>query len=123
MTAGVPAIAAGEDIKTYVLACAGGLAAADVPTVDGMREVYKALRAFIRQGLRLQSLEEWTEQLSMQCALPQTACHLSVLALCDMKLIETRNKPFSLQLLPAAKTDPETSAIWRSIQRLKGGGI
>ncbi len=123
VTAGVPAIAAGKDIKTYVLACAGGLAAADVPTVDGMREVYKALRAFIRQGLRLQSLEEWTEQLSLQCALSQTACHLSVLALCDMKLIETRNKPFSLQLLPAAKTDPETSAIWRSIQRLKGGGI
>ena len=123
VTAGVPAIMAGGNIRTYALACADGLAGADIPTVDGMREVYKALRLMTRQGLRLRSLEAWTEQLSLQCALPQTACHLSVLALRDMKLIETRNKPFSLQLLPAAKTDPETSAIWRSIQRLKGGGF
>lgn len=88
-----------------------------------MREVYKAVRILTRQGVRLRGSDELSERLSAQCGLSATACQLSLLALADMKLIEMRRKPYAVQLLPATKTDPATSALWRDIQSLRGGGV
>ena len=121
VTAGVPAIKCEDGIELRALSGVEGVAKEDIPDVDGMREVYKAIRLLTRQGSRTRGIDEMTEQLSSRCGLSRTACHLSVLALCDMKLIEVCFKPFSARLLPPTKTDPAASAVWRDIQSLRGG--
>lgn len=93
---------------------------ADVmPDVDEMREVYKAVRQLLKRPAHTPNLEALLKQLADEAGINENKCHVSLMALQDMKLTEIRQKPFALVLLPMQKTDPESSALWRAIQRFK----
>lgn len=87
----------------------------DVPTVDDMREVYKAARTISRMPAIIRDMPALLKELSFGTGLSVTACGLSVMALLDMGLI-TMNA--GLKVPAARKTDPESSAVWRAICEL-----
>ena len=91
----------------------------ELPDVDQMREVYRAALHLSRRPLHLSSREALTHQLGEEAQLPVTACHVSLLALMDMQLIQLREKPFMMQVPPVKKTDPQSSALWRAVEALK----
>ncbi len=91
----------------------------ELPDVDQMREVYRAALHLSRRPLHFSSWEALDHHLSEEAQLPLTACHVSLLALLDMQLIELREKPFAMQVPPVRKTDPQSSALWRAIEALK----
>jgi len=117
--AGVPAPqAAPEGVRVFSLegesAYAGRL-----PDVDEMREVYKAARVLTRRPMHTPDMEALVHALAEEAGMDATKCHASLLALMDMQLLALREKPFGLMMLPMQKKDPETSAVWRTIQKLK----
>jgi len=91
----------------------------DMPDVDQMREVYKACVYLSRRPLHASSLEALEERIGDQALLGMNICHLSLLALMDMKLVSVSEKPLRMQLPPVKKTDPDSSAVWRRIQDIK----
>lgn len=114
--AGVPEPAGLEGIRVLSLAGADAGLAAVIPDVNGMREVYKAFRRLAARPLRLKGMEALAHALAAESGETETACLLSVLTLMDMQLIAVHDKPFTAALLPAHKTDPDSSAVWRSLQ-------
>lgn len=117
--AGVPEPAGLEGVEVLSLEDADAGLAAAIPDVDSMREVYKAFRRLKARPLRLVDMEALSRALAAESGETATACHLSVLALMDMKLIAVREKPFSAELLPARRTAPDSSAVWRHMQACK----
>ena len=93
--------------------------AEELPDVNQMREVYKAVRNLSRRPVKMNDAEALAQALSEESGLASACCHASILALADMKLVELAEKPFRMQLLPMQKTDPQSSALWRAIQTLK----
>ena len=91
----------------------------NMPDVDQMREVYKACLHLSRRPLHAQDMEALTGRIADETALELNICHLSMLALMDMKLVNINEKPLKILIPPMKKTDPETSAVWRSIQQIK----
>ena len=91
----------------------------ELPDVDEMRQVYKALLHLSRRPVHLSCFEALDERLSEETDLSRLCCRASALALEDMRLIEICRQPFALRMLPMKKTDPESSALWRRIQSLK----
>ncbi len=98
----------------------------ELPDVDAMREVYRAAMHMSRRPFHASDWEALDHQLSEEAQQPATACHASLLALMDMKLVELRERPFGMRLPPMRKTDPNTSALWRAMDQMKseakGGG-
>lgn len=101
------------------LSMAGALGGA-LPDVDEMREVYKAARRILKRPAHAPNLEALVRLLADEAEINENKCHASLMALQDMKLLELRQRPFALALLPMQKTDPESSALWRAMQRFKG---
>ena len=91
----------------------------EMPDVDQMREVYKALLRLSRRPVHLSCREALDERLCEETDLSPLCCRASTLALQDMKLVEIQAQPFALRLPPMKKTVPESSALWRRIQALK----
>lgn len=91
----------------------------DMPNVDQMREAYKACLHLSKRPLHAQSVEALVNRIAEETALETNVCHLSLLALRDMKLVNLSEDPLRFQLPPMKKTDPETSAVWRRIQSIK----
>ena len=91
----------------------------ELPDVDQMREVYRAALHLSRRPLHFPNWEALDGQLSGEAQLSVTVCHVSLLALLDMRLIELREKPFGMRMPPVKKTDPQSSALWRAIEALK----
>ena len=91
----------------------------ELPDVDQMREVYRAARSLSRRPLKLSDVEALDLRLSEETGLPPTCCHVSMLALRDMKLVEISEKPFGLAVPRADKTDPNASALWRAVGLLR----
>ena len=121
MFAGIPAIDAGpERVQRLTLEMESPLAGV-LPDVDEMREVYRAARSFARRPAHAPNLEALAQLLAEEAHISATKCHVSLLALADMRLVELRGKPFGLVLPPMRKTDPDSSAVWRRIQTLKRG--
>lgn len=108
--AGIP-----ESAAVYALDCAPAYAD-EFPDVDAMREVYKAALYLSRRPVYIPDAESLDLRLGETCGLSPVLCRLSLLALMDMQLVELREKPFALRVPPAKKTDPDSSAVWRSIQ-------
>lgn len=106
--------------EIFEINCASPLAAL-LPTVDEMREVFKAARQISRRPQAASSEEALLGDLARETGLRETACHASLLALRDMKLLELRVRPFRLEMLPMKKIDPQTSAVWRAIQNIRNG--
>ena len=91
----------------------------ELPDVDQMREVYRTALHLSRRPLYFPNLEALDQQLSEEARLPAVACHVSLLALLDMQLIELWEKPFGMRVPPVKKTDPQSSALWRAVEALK----
>lgn len=106
-------------VEIFDLNCLNPLAA-QLPTVDEMRNVYKAARSLSRRPVHASKEEDILRGLSEETGLSIICCHVSLLALRDMKLVELKEKPCRLELLPMQKTDPQSSAVWRAIQEIKG---
>ena len=116
--AGIPdcgALPAGA--KAYRLAARAPWLGA-LPDVDQMREAYKALRRLAARPIRCTSLEMLAHLLSSATGLDSVCCAASALALADMKLIELAlcGQPMCFRLNAAQKTDPDSSAVWRTLQ-------
>lgn len=90
-----------------------------LPTVDQMREVYKACLRLSRRPVHMADWDALDQRLSEESGLSPLCCRASALALLDMQLIRLGSKPFSLQLPPMKKTDPQSSALWRALQSYK----
>ncbi len=117
--AGLPALGAPpEGAEQFLLRLEGGLAG-ELPDVDRMREVYRAARSLSRRPIRIPDVEALDCRLSEETGLSPTCCHASLMALCDMKLVELRGKPLAMTVPRAVKTDPRSSAVWRAIERLR----
>ena len=84
-----------------------------------MREVYKAARGLSRRPVKISDTEALVQMLSEETDLPPTCCHASMLALMDLKLVELTTKPVRLLVPAAQKTDPQSSALWRGMQKLR----
>ena len=110
------ACAPGPDAKIYTLNLPWGM---DLPDVDEMRQVYRAVRNLCRRPAVISGFEALDEILAQETGISPLKCHASILALWDMKLAEIRQNPFGIALLPMQKTDPDSSAVWRALQRFK----
>lgn len=91
----------------------------ELPDVNRMRETYKAARSLSRRPVKITDAEALALMLSEEAGLSPTCCHVSLLALMDLKLVEVTPKPMRLLVPAARKTDPESSALWRAMQMLK----
>ena len=67
----------------------------------------------------MRDVEALDAHLAEETGLESTRCHVALLALMEMKLVELRERPFGLLLPPMKKTDPECSALWRAVGRLR----
>ena len=92
---------------------------AEMPDIDQMRTVYKAALYLSRRPVRMHDIGALDEYIAAETGLSPACCRASLLILRDMKLVNWAEAPFRLQLPPMQKTDPETSAMWRSIQSIK----
>ena len=93
--------------------------AEELPDVNQMREVYKAARSLSRRPAKIANEEALAIMLGEEAGLTPTCCHVSLLALMDLKLVELTSKPLRLLVPAAQKTDPNSSALWRAIQTLR----
>ena len=91
----------------------------ELPDVDQMRTVYKALIYLSRRPVRLRDLDALDSFIASETGLSPLCCRASLLALRDMKLADWADAPFHIKLPPMHKTDPDTSAVWRSLQHIK----
>ena len=118
--AGVPAPrSAPEGAELFTLEGRGFALRRELPDVDQMREVYRAALHLSRRPVHLKDVEALDAHLAEETGLGSTCCHVALLALMDMKLVELRERPFGLLLPPMKKTDPESSALWRAVGRLR----
>ena len=92
---------------------------AEMPDIGQMRTVYKAALYLSRRPVRMRDAAALDEYIAAETGLSPACCRASLLVLRDMKLVNWADQPFRLQLPPMQKTDPETSALWRSIQSVK----
>lgn len=107
-----------DGVKVYSLeGCS--FPAGELPDVNQMREVYKAARNLSRRPVKIGDMEALVHILSEEVDLPPTCCHASLLALMDLKLVEVTTKPVRLLVPAAQKTDPQSSALWRGMQKLR----
>lgn len=118
--AGIPAVQAGPEGAACLTLEGDSPLAGKLPDVDEMREVYKAARQLAKRPVHVRDMEEMALLLAEEAGVDAIGSHASLLALMDMQLLTLRAKPFGLVLLPMQKTDPESSAVWRRIQTLKG---
>ncbi len=91
----------------------------ELPDIDQMRQVYKAILYLQQRPVHIPDGEALCQRLAEEAQLDATGCWVSLLALQDMKLIELRERPFGLRLLPMKKTSPESSALWRAVAQLR----
>lgn len=89
----------------------------EAPDVDEMREVYKTARRLSAQPFRFENACDLDEQLSEASGLSIEKCRLSMLALSDMQLVDVRGDRMIVP--PPKKTDPLSSAVWRSVCSLR----
>ena len=91
----------------------------DLPDVDGMREVYKALLRLSKRPVKYDRFINLTHLLACDTGIAQIGCAASVLALHDMKLVELdlNALPIAVKLMPMQKTDPDSSAVWRAVSK------
>lgn len=119
--AGVPPLdSLPEGVECLVLDIPSPVAE-NLPSVDEMREVLKALLQLMRRPVHLPDWAALDMRLADWSGLSPLRCRTSMLALMDMRLVELRESPFALRMPPMKKTDPETSALWRAMQRWKSG--
>ena len=88
----------------------------ELPDVDQLREVYKAVRALGKRPLRIDDDGMLAHMAASAAGVEYVTAAAALLALNDMKLIELSPEPFRLTICPMCKTDPDSSAVWRALQ-------
>ena len=88
----------------------------DLPDVDQLREVYKAVRALGKRPLHIDDGVMLAHMTASAAGVTYVAAAAALLALNDLKLIELSPEPFRLTICPMRKTDPDSSAVWRALQ-------
>ena len=116
--AGLPAPDAPAGAEVFTLPVESALRG-ELPDVDQMREVYKAARSLSRRPIRLTDIESLDLRLSEETGLSPTICHVSLLALLDLKLVALSERPLGLTVPAVQKTDPDSSALWRAVGELR----
>ena len=91
----------------------------ELPDIAQMREVYKACLHISRRPVHMPDWDALDAQLAEETGLSPICCRASMLALLDMGLVSLYDRPFALRMPPMKKTDPESSALWRSLQAIK----
>lgn len=92
----------------------------ELPDVDGMRNAYRALRDMLRRPLRCADYADLCRLTGEECGLTAVGAAAALLALADMRLIETNAA--GARLLPAEPRDPMQSGVVRRILRLRAQG-
>jgi len=90
-----------------------------LPDVDEMRSVYKAALVLQKQGVRPVNEDAFYARVMEETGLNDGKIHLSMLTLIDMELIRVDARPYRVVVPAAQKTDPDSSALWREICRLR----
>ena len=123
--AGVPACGPlPERAKLFALRGARAPWLSELPDVSQMREVYKALRRLAARPVRCDSRQMLAHLLASATGLGSVSCAASLIALADMKLIALLEDGCAMgfKLNEARRTDPDSSAVWRTIQSWRTGG-
>ena len=86
-----------------------------LPDVDALRELYKAVRRLLARPVYARTLEALCHSLSEEAAQPETAAVAGLLALHDLHLVDLQlaGERAELRLPRMQKTDPESSAVFR----------
>ena len=108
-----------ENVHVYRLREIESTAWEGLPDVDQMREIYKAALRIGKRPLRIKNAGELDHILAEESGQIPLAVRASLLALQDMQLIALREKPFGMTILPMKKTNPDDSAVWQRISKLK----
>ena len=89
-----------------------------LPDVNQMREVYKAVRGM---SWKARSEDDRFRDLAYAVhrttGLSEIICAASLLALNDMQLVQLSLNPLQLNKVPMRKTEPDSNAVWRAVQR------
>lgn len=116
--AGVPAVAEVPEGTVFYRMDARTPWLDELPDVDALREVYKAVRELLRRPVRCDTFPMLAHLLSSATGSSFLCCAACALALHDMDLIRLKldGPTIQLTLNPMRKTDPESSAVWRALQ-------
>lgn len=93
---------------------------AELPDVEGMRASYRALRDILRRPAHYDGFVALCRLVGAECGLTAVGAAAALLALEDMRLVETDEN--GARLLPMEKRDPMQSGVVRQILRLRAQG-
>jgi len=90
-----------------------------LPSLEQMRSVFRAALLLTQRPMHFNTIYELDEALGDCCGINPLACRLSLLTMQDLKLVAVYENPIRMVVLSRRKTDPDDSALWRSIQQLR----
>ena len=90
-----------------------------LPDIAEMREVWKALGRIFARPVSYRTLRQLVHLISADTGMDARTVTASLLSIHDMGLVELEleKNPVSIRKSDKKKADPETSAVWRTIQR------
>lgn len=96
-----------------------------LPDVDEMREVYKALVRVSRRPAWCASMWQLSRMTAEEAGVGEVTAAASILAMADMGLfaLTLDDESIALRRSPQPKADPETSAVWNMMQRWRTGEL
>ena len=96
-----------------------------LPDVAAMREIYRALMRVGRRPAWCPSLGQLVHMTAEEAGAADVAVAASILAMADMGLfaLERSGDAFTIARSDRAKASPEQSAVWRLVQRWRGGEL
>ena len=93
----------------------------ELPDVDALREVYKAVRRLLSRPVYARTLETLAHALSEEAGFSEAKTLAGLFALHDMKLVSLQldGERARLDLMPMRKADPLQSAVFQRVSRLR----
>ena len=90
-----------------------------LPDLDAMRATYRALAVLLRRPAWAQTLRQLAHLAAEEAGVEDVAALTSLLAMADMGLLalDLTTRPVTVRRTGLSKADPQTSAVWRAIQR------
>ena len=96
-----------------------------LPDLDAMREVYRALMALCKRPVRFRNLSQLAHLAGSFAGTEALETALAIAAIEDMGLfkIDLSSDPERLVRLDLRRVEPDTSPVWRAIQRWRRGAL
>jgi len=90
-----------------------------LPDLEGMREVWKALGRVFARPVSYYTLRQLTHLICADTGMDSRTVTAALLAINDMDLVELDLgvRPIAIRKCEKKKADPESSVVWRMIQR------